>query len=198
MLMLEPGGDYDTERFEGADLSGVCAPDVRFLDCVFVSCRMDDVRLGGARVLDTAIVGASASLLQATRSQWRDSTVSDSRLGYLDLSGSTIARVTVIDCKIDFLNLRGTTLRDVRLERVRLGEISLGDASATNVAVTDCTIGVLDLHGGHFTGLDVSASQVEQWRGLASLKGVTISENQAQELACALATELGARVAQEP
>ena len=86
----------------------------------------------------------------------------------------------------------------MRLERVRLGEISLGDASATNVAVTDCTIGVLDLHGRALHRAGRVGVPVEQWRGLASLKGVTISEHQAQELACALATELGARVAQEP
>jgi hypothetical protein len=81
------------------------------------------------------------------------------------------------------------------LTRVTLGEMSLSDATGTSLALTDCTVETVELHNGRVTTIDLSASTVNRIDGLDSLRGVILNVNQVLDFAPAMATHLGATIA---
>ena len=178
------------------DFSGVRAGDVRMLECKVTDCRMDEAKLTGIHVVDSAWVRIAASGLAAPHSSWRDSQIRDSRFGLLDLSSSTLLRLTITDAKIDFLNLRGSTIREVVLTRVKLGEVSLSDATGTSLTLSDCTVGTVELHNGRVTAIDLSTSTFSRIEGLDSLRGVILSVNQVLDMAPMMVRHLGAKIAE--
>ena len=192
---IRTGADFDGDEITGQDFRGVRAGDVRMLECTVADCRMDEAKLTGIHVVDSSWVRIAASGLSTPHSSWRDSAIRDSRFGLLDLSSSTLMRLTITDAKIDFLNLRGSTIREVVLTRVTLGEMSLSDASGTSLTLADCTVETVELHNGRVTTIDLSASTVNRIDGLDSLRGVILSLNQVLDFAPAMATHLGAAIA---
>jgi uncharacterized protein YjbI with pentapeptide repeats len=193
---LRTGADLDGEHLAGEDWSGVRASDVRMLECEVTDCRMDETKLTGLRAIDTTWVRSAASGLAMTHASWRDSAIKDSRFGLLDLSASTLLRLVVTDTKIDFLNLRGTAIREVVLTRVTLGEVTLGDATGTTLTFDDCSVGTVELHNTRLEKIDLSRSSLARIDGLASLRGVVLSLGQVLDLAPAMATVLGATIAE--
>lgn len=161
-----------------------------------MDCRLDEAKLAGLHVVDSAWVRVAASGLACPHSLWRDSEIRDSRFGLLDLSGSTLLRLMITDAKIDFLNLRGSTVREVVLTRATLGELSLTDASGTTLVLADCTIGSVELHNTRISSVDLSASRVARVDGLDSLRGVVLSGEQVLDLAPVMARHLGATIAE--
>ena len=193
---LRTGADLDGEHLAGEDWSGVRAGDVRMLECELADCRMDETKLPGIRAIDTTWVRVAASGLAMSNASWHDSAIKDSRFGLLDLSSSTLLRLTITDTKIDFLNLRGTAIREVVLTRVRLGEVTLSNATGTALVFEDCTIGTVELHDTRLEKIDLSTSTLQRIDGLASLRGVILRLDQVLDLAPAMATVLGATIAE--
>ncbi|MGV8850806.1 MAG: pentapeptide repeat-containing protein [Propionibacteriaceae bacterium] len=195
-MTIRTGADLDGEHLVGEDWSGVRASDARMLECEVTDCRMDETKLTGLRAIDTTWVRVSASGLAMPHASWHDSAIKDSRFGLLDLSASTLLRLTITDTKIDFLNLRGTAIREVVLTRVRLGEVTLGDATGTTLMFDDCLIGTVELHNTRLEKIDLSTSSLQRIDDLASLRGVVLSLDQVLNLAPAMATVLGATIAE--
>jgi uncharacterized protein YjbI with pentapeptide repeats len=195
-MTIRTGADFDGDEITGQDFSGVRAGDVRMLECTVADCRLDEAKLTGIHVVDSAWVRVAASGLVAPHSSWRDSTIRDSRFGLLDLSSSTLLRLVITDSKIDYLNMRASTVREVVLTRVTIGEMSLSDASGTSLTLTDCALQTLELHNGRIAKIDVSASAVMRIDGLNSLRGVILSLGQVLDLAPSMAKHLGATIAE--
>jgi len=193
---IRTGADLDGEHIAGEDWSGVRASDARMLECEVADCRMDETKLNGLRAIDTTWVRTSASGLSMANSSWHDSAIKDSRFGLLDLSSSKLLRLTITDTKIDFLNLRATAIREVVLTRVKLGEVTLGEATGTTLTFQDCAIGTVELHNTRLEKIDLSTSTLTRVDGLASLRGVVLSLQQVLDLAPAMATVLGATIAE--
>lgn len=194
-MTVRTGADLDGERLADLDLTGVKAGDVRMLECEVADCRMDEARLTGIRVVDSTWVRVAASGLAMSHANWRDAEIKDSRFGLLDLSASSLLRMTITDTKVDYLNVRGSTINEVVLTRVRIGEVSLTDAVGTSLKFVDCTVGTVELHNSRVTTVDLSSSSLEKIDGLDSLRGVVLNLEQVLDLAPALVTHLGARIA---
>lgn len=195
-MILSTGDDLDGEVLSGEDWSGVRAGDVRMLECRLTDCRMDEARFTGIHVVDSTWTRVTASGIVLTHASWRDAAIADSRFGLLDLSSSTLLRLTITDSKIDYLNLRGTTIREVVCTRVKIGEVSLSDARGVSLIFTDCALGTVELHHTRLTTIDLSTSLLERIDGLASLTGVVLSLDQVLSLGPAMATMLGATIAE--
>jgi uncharacterized protein YjbI with pentapeptide repeats len=110
--------------------------------------------------------------------------------------GSTWRDVTVRGGKIDFLNLRGAVIKDVQFVDCVVTELDLGEATVAGLSFDGCILVKPEFTKGSYAALDLSGATLRSPRGVASLKGATLSRVQLIELAEHLAGELGIRVAE--
>jgi uncharacterized protein YjbI with pentapeptide repeats len=94
-------------------------------------------------------------------------------------------------CKIEFLNLRGATLADVHLVDCQLVEPDLAEATLSQVSFEGSRLVSPEFGRARMTDVDLSAADLVGPRGLAGLRGATISALQLIDLASAMAAELG-------
>lgn len=195
---VQAEGDYDAVELRGLDLTGLDAPDVRFLGCGLYDCRLDDAVLARARLAECVVTGLQANRVELVSSSWRTVVVSDCRFGALLAPASTLTRVRVIGGKLDLVNLRGARLSEVRFEECRLGEVDVGAAQLRRVSFVGCQVDRLVLSGSRLEEVDVSTSELHRVDGVESLSGAVISTAQLAELAPAFAAHLGVRVGSGP
>ncbi|QTE31229.1 pentapeptide repeat-containing protein [Pengzhenrongella sicca] len=191
---LEPEADYDGLELRDLDLTGQTAENARFLGSRIVGCVLDDVALGRAQLADTELTEVRAHTLSAVDSAWRDVTIDRCRLGAVTAYGSDLARVRFSGGKIDYLNLRDATLKDVVLEDCTIGELDLVGARLTRVSFERCRLAVLDVTRAALDRVDLRGAEFAGLRGLAHLRGATITGGQLLDLAPAMADNLGLTV----
>nr|WP_272955475.1 pentapeptide repeat-containing protein [Pedococcus badiiscoriae] len=139
-----------------------------------------------------AVHGASVDLAE---SSWIDCLVQGARLGAVALSGAELTRVRFEGCKIDFLNLRGARLRDVAFVDCQLVEADFAEAVLTGVSFAGSRLVSPDFTRGTFKDVDLTGADLAGPRGVAGLRGATISALQLIDLGPALADELGLTIA---
>ncbi|MHA7987786.1 pentapeptide repeat-containing protein [Rathayibacter sp. CAU 1779] len=180
---------HDPHVLEGTDLPGI-----ELSECLLSGLDLSDVRMIDSRLRETRLDGVTASVLAAQGGDWRDVEVLGSRLGAVELYESVWHSVRLHGCKLGFVNLRASELVDVVFEDCTIDELDLGDAKATRLAFPGCRIGVLEASHARLVDVDLRGAELEQVRGVASLRGAVVSFDQLLGLAPALAGELGIRV----
>jgi uncharacterized protein YjbI with pentapeptide repeats len=188
--------DLDGYRFEQTDFTGAHAEGRPFLECTLVGCDLTDTALHSTRWSDCVwerVHGAGIALQEASL---HDVTIEGSRLAAVSAWGSTWRGVTVRGGKVDFLNLRGARLKDVVFEDCVVIELDLHEATVQGLSFEGCTLVEPEFGGGSYAALDLSGATLRSPRGVAGLKGATVSPVQLVELAAPLAAELGITVSE--
>lgn len=193
-VTVETHGDYDSVAFEGLDLTDQNANNANFLDCKLERCRLDGLLMRRTRVVECLLADLQAVSLDLTESVWRDSLVTGGRLGVLTAPAVKWARVRVRGAKLDFVNLRSAQLQDVVFESCAIAEIDFVDAQLTRVEFLDCMVDDLNLGGATLSRVDLSGATLRTLRGLGSLRGAVVSQDQLLDLAPLLAAHLGLEV----
>jgi uncharacterized protein YjbI with pentapeptide repeats len=192
--VLTPDAVLDGQVLTG-DLSGQSAANARFLECTFQRCDLTELRAPRARFSDSGLYAVHGAGVDLAESTWRDCVVQGARLGAVQLFGAELRRVRFEGCKIEFLNLRGATLVDVQLVDCQLVEPDLAEATLAQVSFEGSRVVSPELGRARMTDVDLSAADLVAPRGLAGLRGATISPLQLIDLGPALAAELGITVA---
>jgi uncharacterized protein YjbI with pentapeptide repeats len=191
---LEPDGDYDAVRFAGLDLRGQSADDAAFLACAFERCSLDEVSMRRARISECRFDELHATSLDATDSMWRDTLVGVRRVGALLAIGASWSSVRVRGGRLDLLDLSGAKLHGVAFEDCTIGELDLGTADAREISFEDCEIELLDATGARLAGANLAGASIAGVRGVAGLRGATITPDQLLDLAPQLAAHIGLKV----
>lgn len=187
--------DLDAFVFEGTDFTRAHVEGASFLECTLVACDVTEAALDGSRWSDCAwerVHGVGFSLAEASLVEM---TIEQCRLAAVSAWGSHWRDVTVRGGKVDFLNLRGAKLKDVAFEDCVLIDLDLQEAACDGVTFSGCTLVEPVFGRGHYERLDLSGAQLRSPKGLATLRGATISRLQLIDVAENLAAELGLRVA---
>ena len=194
VLTGRDGGDFDLVHFRGTDLSRAHLEGGSFLECTLEGCTLDDVHLESSRWSECRwerVVGAGVLM---PRASLVDVAIDGSRLAAVSAWGSMWRDVTVTGGKVDFLNLRGARLRNVRFIDCIVTELDLAEATVDGLSFEGCTLVEPEFGRGSYAALDLSGATLRSPRGLASLKGATLSRLQLIDLADVLAAELGLHV----
>lgn len=187
------GGEFDGVRLRGAagplDLS-----DVTFRDCVLEQADLSGADLTRARWDASSVEGLFADELRAGRSTWRNVMLARARVGALDLVDAKLQAVRVRGARIGRLDLRRCVVADLLTEDAIIDELDLDEARATRLAFAEVRIGRLSVHGAVLKDVDLRGAQLGAVGPVTGLRGCTITDWQLQELAPALAADLGLRV----
>jgi uncharacterized protein YjbI with pentapeptide repeats len=187
--------DLDGYRFERTDFAGAHAEGRTFLECTLIGCDLSDTALHASRWGDCVwerVHGAGIAMPEASL---HDVTIEGSRLAAVSAWGSSWRGVTLRGGKIDFLNLRGARLKDVAFEDCVVTELDLQEATVDGLSFAGCTLAEPEFGRGSYAALDLSGATLRSPRGVAGLKGATVSRLQLFDLAPHLAAELGITVA---
>ena len=188
---LEPHGDYEALGLVDLDLAGQVADDAAFLGCRLERCGLDGVSMRRVRVSECLLAEVHAASLDVADSTWRDSLVVAGRLGALLAGGAAWSGVRVRGGKLDLVDLHGARLAHVAFEGCVIGELDLGEAQARALTVDGCEIGILDVTGARLSSTDLAGARIGTVRGIAGLRGATVSTGQLLDLAPLLAAHAG-------
>ncbi|WP_106815189.1 pentapeptide repeat-containing protein [Microbacterium timonense] len=194
--------DGDPDRFgevpfEGLVYHGITREDWALgVGSTVEACRFDRLELGawmlrGARLVECELLRANVPAVSAARGGWRDVDVRDSRFGSVEAYDVAWRGIRFTRCKLGYVNLRGSELLDVAFVDCTIDEIDLLDASARRLAFTSTRIGTLNATGATLVDVDLRGADLDQTVGLAGLRGATISSDQLQLMAPALAELAG-------
>lgn len=192
--MLQTDADLDGEVLTG-DLSGQSAANARFLECTFQRCDLTELKAPRARFSDTGLYAVHGAGVDLAESSWLDCVVKGARLGAVQLFGAELRRVRFEGCKIEFLNLRDARLADCAFVDCQLVEPDFAQATLERVDFAGSRLVAPEFGRATMKDVDLSGAELSGPKGLAGLKGATVSPVQLIDLAPALADELGIRVA---
>lgn len=194
---LGPDEARERERFRDADLGDRPLAGLRLEECELLDVSLHGADLRGARLVESRLARVNAPVLRAPRSSWRDVVVEQCRVGSGELSGSSWQSVVFRGCKLGYLNLREADLADVELVDCAVEELDLDGAQVARLAFSGVEITTLSVEGARLEDVDLRGAETGGVRGLASLRGATISERQLTRLAPLLAAHLGIALAAE-
>jgi uncharacterized protein YjbI with pentapeptide repeats len=192
---LVRGASRDGERFEHVrldvhDLSGLV------LDgCEVHEGQGDEVRLEGARVLESVLDRLGVTAVAGKGMTWRDVRLTGSRIGAAECFDGEWRGVEVIGCRIGYLNLAGGRLQDVRFTDCVLDELDLRAAEARRIAFEGCRIGTLSVAEARLEHVDLTGAELGGVDRADGLRGALLDEAQLTLLAPLLAEALGIRIA---
>ena len=211
-----PSFDFDESRLTGLvhgdsamlaaeQLDGIAYADVALdewrLDvgttidgCRFTRLELGSWMLRGARVVESVFDAADVPVVSAARTALRDVEIRDSRFGSVEAYDGAWRGIRFTRCRLGFVNLRATDLLDVAFVDCTIDEIDLLDATARRVAFDGSRIGALNVGGATLTDVDLRGAELREVVGMAGLRGATISAEQLQSMAPALAELAGLRV----
>jgi uncharacterized protein YjbI with pentapeptide repeats len=196
---LAPGdpSEFGSTGFEGFSYTDVVrdAWELGVGDTV-EACRFEGLEVAawgfrGARLVESVFVGANIPVASGARSDWRDVEVRDSRFGSVEAYDTGWRGIRFTRCKLGYVNLRAAELLDVAFVACTIAEIELLDASARRVAVEATRIATLNASGAWLTDVDLRGADIGQVVGMVGLRGATISAEQLQLMAPALADLAG-------
>jgi len=186
---------HDAVRFESTDFTGAHAEGHTFLECSLVGVTLDEAHLESSRWSECEWHRVQGVGVFLPESSLADVTLDGCRLAAVSAWGSSWRDVTVRGGKVDFLNLRGARLKDVAFVDCVVVEVDLQEATVDGLTFDGCTLVEPTFGRGTYAGLDLSGATLRSPRGLAGLRGATLSRGQVIDLADAFAIELGITIA---
>jgi uncharacterized protein YjbI with pentapeptide repeats len=174
----------------GVDLEGIGLSESRLSD---VSAR--ELRMRSASLVETVLERMDTPVLGAASLSLRDVVVRDSRIGSAELYDSTWQSVHVSGSRLGYLNLRSARLTDLLFTDCTIDELDLSSAVVTRLAFRDTTVRALTVHGARLTDADLRTLDPGRIDGIEGLRGASLSADQVQTLAPALAHALGIHIA---
>ena len=122
---------------------------------------------------------------------FRNSRIEIGRVDSMDFTATTLNIVEFSVLKAGYANFVNANLSDVHFRDCTFETLDLFGASLKNVSFEQCRVDELDIRTVEIDGLDLRGLDFAGVRGLASLKGATISDFQLSQIAPELARSAG-------
>jgi len=161
-------------EFVKTDLSRMVIERFDALDCIFRQCN-----LSASKFVD---------------SSWHVISFDGIRASGMQLQHSRLKNILFKDSKLEMTNFRSTHMENIIFEDCNLDEVDFNGARLKNIDFINCTIKNISFAGTKIVSVNLSQSHIESIKGVASLKGITISYDQLMQLAPYFAHEAGIKV----
>ena len=174
---LAAGGasiEWEQGRATGVTMAGLAFDRCHLTDLEFASCDLSTTRF--------------------ERTSWTRVGLTDCRASALDLSGATLHDLSVIGGRAPHLNLRFAVTERVWFSGVDLRELDAYGADLRGARFDDCDLTDAQLSQARCDGAVFQGCRLTGLRGVAALKGATVSGTDLWSVADLLAGALGITV----
>lgn len=176
------------------DLRGTVDLAYATLEQCVVRADADAVDLTGATVVDVDMPGARIASLRMRDAGIRRVRISGGRIGTLDLSEARVSELDLRDVRIDYLNLGAAKITDLDIAGCAIRTIDMPQAELTRVRFTATSSDEVDPLGMRAKDLDLRGLDALAYLDANSLRGVTLTSFQVQQLASVLAAGIGIQI----
>lgn len=187
---IESNSQAESCRYIDADLSGRDLSGAGFIECEFLGMDAYETELRRVQFVDTRIERATAPSFNASRSIWRNATITDSRFGAVEMSEATVQSLKISGSKLSYVNFRGASLQDVLFENCVIDELDLGQARADRIAFKDCTVDSFIFDHAVLNNVDLRGLEIGRVSGVDAMSGTVITSMQAADLSETFAQHL--------
>jgi uncharacterized protein YjbI with pentapeptide repeats len=188
---LEADGDYDTVRFDQADLDDPDASSARFIECAFTRVSFQGGRFRRSRFTDVWLKDVRMTLSDLAETQWADATFVGGVIAGIQAFGARLDRVMFAGCKLDSVNFRDAELTEVTFQDCLLRDVDFAGATLRRTAFTGSRLSGVDFSRASLDRVDLRGSELGLIVGPDPLRGAIISTGQLAVIAPALAESLG-------
>jgi len=196
-----PDGFESAEPRRGADLlaarldlTGSADLAHSSLEQCTITADVDTLDLTGATVLDVDMRDVRVASMPLRNASIRRLRIVGGRIGTLDLSGARIDELELRDLRIDYLNLGGAKATDVLTAGSSIRTLDVPQAELTRVGFEDCRSDEVDPRGLRAKDVDLRGLDAMSFTDANSLRGVTLTTFQVQQLAPVIAAGLGIQI----
>lgn len=161
--------------------------------CV-VTADAGTIDMTGADVLDVDVTGIRAASLKLRDAGIRRLRISGGRIGTLDLSTTRIGELELRDLRIDYFNLGAAKGTDILIVDCDIRALDMPQAQLTRVRFDGCRTDEVDPRGLRAKDVDLRGLDALSFIDTNSLRGVTLTTFQVQQLAPVLAAGVGIEV----
>ena len=190
---LRRRGDY--ERVEITQLTEQTdAAHSALTECRVAAASVTDLTLTGATLVDVDIVDLRATTVTARDARLKRVRITGGRIGTLDLADAQLDEVELRGVRIDYLSVAAGALDDVLMAECTLTTLDMPQARCQRVRFDGSTADEVDSRGLRAQDVDLRGLEAVSYTDAASLRGVTLSMRQIEQLAPAFAETLGIRV----
>ncbi|GAA1469422.1 pentapeptide repeat-containing protein [Microbacterium thalassium] len=187
------GADAQDVRWTGpADV--IEAPRATIEACVFDEVSADELVLTDATLIDVDLRAVRMPAVRARGARWRRVRVEGGRIGTLDLSDAELDEVELRGVRIDYLSLAGARVEDLVIADCTIGALDLPAARLTRVAFASTRADEVDTRDLRSTDLDLRGLEALAYLDVTGLRAATMSGDQVERIAAALAAGLGIRI----
>ena len=164
--------------------------------------RATGVSMGGlafdrCHLTDLEFSGCDLSTTRFERSTWTRLALTDCRASALDLSGTTLHDVAVVGGRAPHLNLRFAVTERVWFSGVDLQDLDAYGADLRGARFDDCDLTGAQLTTARCDGAVFRGCRLTGLRGVAALKGATVTGTDLWSVADLLAGALGITVTRD-
>lgn len=187
------GADAHDMRWTGP--AGVIdAPRATIEACVLDEVSADELVLTDATLIDVALRDVRMPAIRARGTRWRRVLAEGGRIGTLDLSDAELDEVELRGIRIDYLSLAGARVDDLVVADCTIGALDLPGARLSRVAFASSRADEVDTRGLRSTDLDLRGLEALAYLDVTGLRDATMSGDQVERIATALAAGLGIRI----
>lgn len=161
--------------------------------CV-ITADVDLLDLTGATVLDVSLNDVRAASMPMRNASIRRLRITGGRIGTLDLSAARIDELELRDLRVDYLNLGGAKAHDIVIADSAIRTLDLPQAQLTRVSFENARSDEVDPRGLRAKDVDMRGLDAMSFTDANSLRGVTLTTFQVQQLAPVFAAGIGIQV----
>ena len=186
---LERHGDHLRARIGG--LNGeVDASHAALTECTVAASSVDRLNITGATLVDVEFDALRATSVHGADARLRRVRLTGGRIGTLDLGAAGIDEVELRGIRIDYLSLGGAKVEDLLVADCTIETLDLPQATLTRVRFENTRAGEVDTRGMRADSVDFRGLDAAAYLDVASLRRVTLTPWQVEQLAPAFATAL--------
>lgn len=161
--------------------------------CV-ISADVGTLDMTGATILDVDIQGIRAASVSMRNAGIRRLRITGGRIGTLDLSGTRIDELELREVRIDYLTLGAAKGTDILVVDSTIKALDMPQAELRRVSFEHSRSEEVDTRGMRATDVDLRGLDTASFMDTNSLRGITLTAFQIQQLAPVIAAGLGIRI----
>jgi uncharacterized protein YjbI with pentapeptide repeats len=192
--LFDEDGSISEVYVENETLANLKLKKLSISESLISKTDLSQMSLESLDILDCRFIGCNFTASKFPNSGWRIVLIDGARCSGMQVTNSILKNITFKKSKLELVNFRFSNLENVIFEDCILNDVDFYNAKLKNVEFINCMINNITFASAKMVNVDVSKSQIEDIKGMNSLKGITISYDQLMQMAPYFATEAGIKV----